>query len=86
MSGSTGVAGGGDTVRCLCNGVWDMAHVGHYNAWLQAKLTTGDSPDQQVSIVVALHDGEDVTRVKANTPVFDDDERRYVVCCVLARA
>ena len=58
----------------MCNGVWDMYHAGHANAWLQAKLFTG-APGQDVSITVALHDSEDVHTNKGRPTVFDDAER-----------
>jgi cytidyltransferase-like protein len=66
-----------EPVRVLCNGVWDMFHTGHANAWLQAKLCTG-APGQDVSIVVALHDSEDVHEKKGRPTVFDDAERRLM--------
>lgn len=72
-SGRPGV----EPVRVLCNGVWDMFHAGHANAWLQAKMCTG-APDQDVSIVVALHDSEDVRDKKGRPTIFDDEERRLM--------
>ena len=66
-----------EPVRVLCNGVWDMFHTGHANAWLQAKLCTG-APGQDVSIVVALHDSEDVRDKKGRPTIFDDAERRLM--------
>ena len=66
-----------EPVRVLCNGVFDMYHVGHANAWLQAKLLTG-APGQPVSIVVALHDSEDVHDKKGRPTIFDDEERRLL--------
>ena len=64
-------------MRVLCNGVWDMYHVGHANAWLQAKLNTG-APGQEVSIVVALHDSESVHEAKGRPTVYDDAERAMI--------
>lgn len=64
-------------VRVLCNGVWDMFHVGHANAWLQARLTTG-APNQHVSIVVALHDSADTETKKGRPTIFDDAERQLM--------
>ena len=80
--GVASVAAGGDgtppaPVRVLCNGVWDMFHAGHANAWMQAKLRTG-APGQEVSIVVALHDSEDTRTKKGRPTVFDDAERRLM--------
>jgi len=63
------------SVRAMCNGVWDMYHAGHANAWLQAKLNTG-AAGQDVSIVVAVHDGADVLEHKGAPTIFDDAERR----------
>eukprot|EP01043_Picozoa_sp_COSAG02_P001274 COSAG02_NODE_26_length_51927_cov_61.213881_39_plen_157_part_00 len=79
LHGSDGAASGAppEPVRVLCNGVWDMFHAGHANAWLQAKLCTG-APGQDVSIVVALHDSEDVHAKKGRPTVFDDAERRLM--------
>jgi ethanolamine-phosphate cytidylyltransferase len=58
----------------MCNGVWDMYHCGHANAWLQAKLAAkADLGD--VEIIVAVHDGADVLHHKGRPTIFSDVER-----------
>ena len=50
---AAGFSTAGGTV--MCNGVWDLYHAGHPNAWLQAKIANNAS-----SVVVAVHDSADV--------------------------
>eukprot|EP01051_Picozoa_sp_SAG22_P022059 SAG22_NODE_5133_length_1080_cov_0.898063_1_plen_354_part_10 len=54
-----------------------MYHVGHANAWLQAKLCTGE-PGQDVRITVAIHEGESVRNAKGRPTVFNDAERQLM--------